>query len=158
MSAQIVEGELAPDFTLNNQAGEPVSLSNFRGKTVIVYFYPKDNTPGCTKQAIGFTELYPEFEKLNVEILGISPDGEASHQKFIEKFSIPYPLLCDTEREVMAQYGAFGEKMMYGKKVMGVIRSTVWVDADGKVVKHWKKVPKAADHPEKVLAQIQAAG
>ena len=152
----IEEGMLAPDFTLSDQNGQAVSLADFRGRTVVIYFYPKDNTPGCTKQAIGFTALYDQFKALDCEVLGISPDGEASHLKFIDKFSIPYPLLCDEDKSVMAAYGAYGEKMMYGKKLIGVIRSTAIVDAEGKVIKHWKRVPKAADHPEKVLAFLQS--
>ncbi|MEE9447586.1 MAG: peroxiredoxin [Arenicellales bacterium] len=149
--------QLAPNFTLPDQDGQSVSLADFKGKQVIVYFYPKDNTPGCTKQAIGFTELYDEFKALNVEILGISPDGAQSHQKFIGLYDIAYPLLSDPEKVVMSEYDAWGKKMMYGKEMTGTIRSTVWVDEAGKVVKHWKKVPKAADHPMKVLAQMQAA-
>lgn len=155
--SSIQEGKAAPGFTLPDQNEKSVSLSDFKGKQVIVYFYPKDNTPGCTKQAIGFTELYDEFKALGVEIIGISPDGAKSHQNFIGKYAIPYPLLSDPEKEVMSPYGAWGTKMMYGKEVVGTIRSTVWVDAEGKVVKHWKKVPKAADHPIKVLEQVKAA-
>ena len=101
--------------------------------------------------------MYGEFQKLDTEILGISPDSEASHQKFINKIKIPFPLLCDPEKRVMAKYDAFGEKKMYGKVTKGVIRSTVWVGPDGKVRKHWRKVAKAADHPAKVLEFIQSA-
>jgi len=151
----IVEGRSVPDFTLPDQNGDPVSLSDFRGKQVIVYFYPKDNTPGCTKQAIGFTRLYGEFEQLNMQVLGISPDGAASHQKFIDLYNIPYPLLSDPDKTVMSGFGAWGKKMMYGKEVTGTIRSTLWLDEQGLLIKHWKKVPKAADHAEKVLAQIK---
>ena len=116
-----------------------------------------DDTPGCTKQAIGFTALDKEFKKLNTLVLGVSPDDEASHDKFICKYNIPYTLLCDTDKKVMTKYGAYGEKIMYGKKTIGVIRSTVWVDEKGKVKRHWRRVPKAADHPQKVLEAIQAA-
>lgn len=153
----IVEGQMAPDFTLPDQDSQAVSLSDYRGKRVIVYFYPRDNTPGCTKQAIGFTELYDQFQALDTQILGISPDGANSHQKFIGLYDIPYPLLSDPEKSVMSEYGAWGKKKMYGKEVTGTIRSTVWLDQDGVVVKHWKKVPKAADHPMKVLEQLTAA-
>lgn len=152
----VEEGKVAPLFTLKNQSGDKVSLKDLRGQNVIVYFYPKDDTPGCTKQAIGFTALDKEFKKLNTVVLGVSPDDEESHDKFICKFNIPYTLLCDTDRKVMTKYGAYGEKMMYGKKTIGVIRSTVWVDPNGKVKRHWRRVPKAADHPQKVLEAIQA--
>ncbi len=149
------ENTAVPDFTLPNQHEEATTLSDFRGKQVILYFYPRDNTPGCTKQAIGFTELYEQYQEAGVEIIGVSPDGATSHQNFIEQFSIPYPLLSDPDKKVMAEYGAWGEKMMYGKKVTGTIRSTAWIDADGKLIKHWKRVPKAADHPTKVLEQVR---
>ncbi len=153
----VEEGKAAPLFTLKDQNGDKVSLKDLRGQNVIVYFYPKDDTPGCTKQAIGFTALDKEFKKLNTLVLGVSPDDEASHDKFICKYDIPYTLLCDTDKKVMTKYGAYGEKMMYGKKTIGVIRSTVWVDEKGKVKRHWRRVPKAADHPQKVLEAIQAA-
>lgn len=151
----IEEGKAAPAFTLNDQNGEKVALKDFRGKDVIVYFYPKDDTPGCTKEACGFRDLNAEIKKEGAVILGISPDGQAAHERFTEKYELPFTLLSDPDKEVMTRYGAFGEKMMYGKKVMGVIRSTVWVGPDGKVVKHWRKVPKAADHPAKVLEALQ---
>ena len=155
----IVEGQLVPDFTLPDENGESVSLSDFRGQQVIVYFYPRDNTPGCAKEAVGFTELYDEFAALNTRIVGISPDSAQSHRKFIGLYDIPFTLLSDPEKEVMAEFGAWGKKMMYGKEVTGTIRSTVWVDEQGVEVKHWKKVPKAADHAMKVLDQLkQRAG
>ena len=153
----VEEGKAAPLFTLKDQNGDKVSLKDLRGQNVIVYFYPKDDTPGCTKQAIGFTALDKEFKKLNTLVLGVSPDDEASHDKFICKYDIPYTLLCDTDKKVMTKYGAYGEKMMYGKKTIGVIRSPAWVDEKGKVKRHWRRVPKAADHPQKVLEAIQAA-
>ena len=153
----ITEGKPAPDFTLPDQNGDLVSLSDFKGQQVFVYFYPKDNTPGCTKQAIGFTELYAEFKALNTQIIGVSPDGVSSHQNFIELYNIPYPLLSDPDKRVMSDYAAWGKKMMYGKEVTGTIRSTVWIDEAGTVIKHWKKVPKAADHPTKALAQLKAS-
>ena len=153
----VEEGKAAPLFTQKDQTGGKVSLKDLRGQNVIVYFYPKDDTPGCTKQAIGFTALDKEFKKLNTLVLGVSPDDEASHDKFICKYNIPYTLLCDTDKKVMTKYGAYGEKMMYGKKTIGGMRSTVWVDEKGKVKRHWRRVPKAADHPQKVLEAIQAA-
>ena len=154
---KIIEGAAAPNFSLPDQNGDVVSLEALKGKQVFVYFCPKDNTPGCTKQAIGFTELYREFEALNTRILGISPDGAASHQKFIADFDIPYPLLSDPDKTVMSEYGAWGKKMMYGKEVIGTIRSTVWIDEQGVVIKHWKRVPRTADHADKALAQLKAS-
>jgi len=134
-----------------------MALKDFRGQNVIVYFYPKDDTPGCTKEACGFRDLNAEIQKEGAVILGISPDGQAAHERFMAKYELPFTLLSDPEKKVMTRYGAFGEKMMYGKKVMGIIRSTVWVGPDGKVRKHWRRVPKAADHPAKVLAALQDA-
>ncbi|MBI4693551.1 MAG: thioredoxin-dependent thiol peroxidase [Gammaproteobacteria bacterium] len=150
----IEEGKPAPAFTLEDTTGKPVSLADFRGKDVIVYFYPKDDTPGCTKEACGFRDLHGELQKLNAVVLGISPDRPESHAKFVAKYGLPFTLLCDPERKVMEEYGAFGEKMLYGKVTQGVIRSTVWIGADGKVRKHWKKVPKAETHPEAVLEAL----
>ena len=106
---------------------------------------------------MGFRDLYGEFQKIGAAVLGISPDSEASHQKFIEQFKIPFPLLCDPDKKVLTQYDAFGEKKMYGKVSMGVIRSTVWVGPDGKVRKHWRNITDAGGHPAKVLAALQAA-
>jgi peroxiredoxin Q/BCP len=151
----IKEGKAAPAFTLKDADGEKVALKDFRGRHVIVYFYPKDDTPGCTKEAQGFRVLWKEIQKENAVVLGISPDGEESHQKFAKKYKLPFTLLCDPDKKVMTRYGAWGEKMMYGKKTTGVIRSTVWVGPDGKVVKHWRRVPKAADHPAKVLDALR---
>jgi len=153
----IEEGKAAPAFTLKDTDNKKVSLKDFRGKHVIVYFYPKDDTPGCTKEAQAFRDMFSDFESENVVIVGISPDDVASHDKFRCKYDLPFTLLCDPDKEVMTRYGAYGEKMMYGKQTMGVIRSTVWVDPDGKVRKHWRRVPKAADHPAKVLEAVRAA-
>ena len=152
----IEEGKTAPAFTLNDQKGDKIALKDFKGKTVIVYFYPKDNTPGWIKEAEGFKDLWSEIQKFDAVVVGISPDGQASHEKFISKFDLPFTLLSDSEKKVMAKYDAWGEKMMYGKKSIGTIRSTVLVGPDGKVIKHWRKVPKAADHPQKVLEVLQS--
>ncbi len=151
----IEEGKAAPAFTLKDAKGNKVALKDLRGKNVIVYFYPKDDTPGCTKEACGFRDLWKDIQKQNTVVFGISPDDEASHTKFISKYKLPFTLLSDLDRKVMTKYEAYGEKMMYGKKTVGVIRSTVWVGPDGKVRKHWRKVPKAADHPAKVLEALQ---
>ncbi len=153
----IQEGKAAPAFTLENQDGEKISLKDFRGRDVILYFYPKDDTPGCTKEACGFRDFNKEILALDAVILGVSPDSPESHQKFIDKYSLSFDLLSDPARKVMTRYGAFGEKMMYGKTVQGVIRSTVWIGPDGKVKQHWRRVPKAADHPAKVLEALEAA-
>ena len=152
----IEEGKAAPLFTLTDGSGAKVALKDFRGRNVIVYFYPKDDTPGCTKEACGFRDLHKSIERTGTVVLGISPDGAESHTKFTSKYKLPFTLLSDPDRKVMAKYGAWGEKMMYGKKTTGVIRSTVWVGPDGKVVKHWRRVPKAADHPAKVLEALTA--
>ena len=152
----IEEGKAAPLFTLKDKDGNKLALKDLRGKQVIVYFYPKDDTPGCTKEACGFRDLWADIEATGAVVLGISPDGAEAHRKFTDKYALPFTLLSDPDRTVMEKYGAFGEKMMYGKKTLGVIRSTVWVGPDGKVVKHWRRVAKAADHPAKVLEALQA--
>jgi peroxiredoxin Q/BCP len=151
----VEEGKAAPAFTLSDPTGAKVSLKDYRGRNVIVYFYPRDDTPGCTKEAQGFRDLWKDFGRGDTVILGISPDGAASHESFIEKYKLPFTLLSDPDKKVMTKYGAFGEKMMYGKRTMGVIRSTVWVGPDGKVKKHWRRVAKAADHPAKVLEALR---
>ncbi|MEM8843522.1 MAG: thioredoxin-dependent thiol peroxidase [Pseudomonadota bacterium] len=152
----IVEGKIAPAFTLKDQNGNKVALKDFKGKNVVVYFYPKDDTPGCTKEACGFRDRWSDIKKSGTVVLGISPDEEASHQKFIKKYELPFTLLSDPKKTMMKKYEAYGEKNMYGKITMGVIRSTVLIGKDGKVIKHWKRVAKAADHPEKVWQEIQA--
>jgi peroxiredoxin Q/BCP len=152
----IEEGKAAPAFALKDAEGNKVTLKDFQGRNVIVYFYPKDDTPGCTKEACGFRDMWQEIQDLDTVVLGISPDDGASHEKFATKYELPFTLLSDPDRKVMEKYGAYGEKMMYGKKTMGVIRSTVWVGPDGKVKKHWKRVAKAADHPAKVLEALTA--
>jgi peroxiredoxin Q/BCP len=152
----IQEGKAAPAFTLEDQDGEKVSLRDLKGQDVILYFYPKDDTPGCTKEAQGFRDLWKKIQKRGAVVLGVSPDGPEAHRKFRAKYKLPFGLLCDPDKKVMTRYGAFGEKMMYGKKTTGVIRSTVWIGADGRVKKHWARVPKAADHPAKVLEALEA--
>ena len=152
----IEEGKAAPAFSLKDTAGNKVSLKDLTGQNVIVYFYPKDDTLGCTKEACGFRDLWKDMQKYHTTVLGISPDNEASHEKFVNKYELPFTLLCDPDKAVMSKYDAYGEKMMYGKKTIGVIRSTVWVSPDGKVKKHWKKVPKAADHPQQVLEALRS--
>jgi peroxiredoxin Q/BCP len=153
----IAEGKKAPDFSLENAEGKKVSLSDFKGKDVVVYFYPKDDTPGCTKEACGFRDRWKDLQKAGVVVLGISGDTPASHAKFAAKYKLPFTLLSDPDRKVMQAWGAYGEKMMYGKKTTGVIRSTAWIGPDGVVKKHWKRVASAADHPEKVFDALKGA-
>ena len=153
----IEEGKKAPAFTLTDQDGKKVSLADFAGKDVILYFYPKDDTPGCTKEACGFRDDWKDFQKAGAVVLGVSGDAEASHQKFRSKYKLPFTLLSDPDRKVMTTYGAYGEKVLYGKKTTGVIRSTVWIGPDGKVKKLWARVPSAEEHPAKVLEALRAA-
>ena len=151
----IKEGARPPVLELPDAGGKPVSLGDFAGKHVVVYFYPRDDTPGCTKEACGFRDRAARLKKAGVVVLGVSADGAASHQKFAAKYKLPFTLLSDADRSTMKAWGAYGEKLHYGKKTVGVIRSTVWIGPDGKVRKHWKKVASAADHPEQVLAHIE---
>lgn len=149
-------GTKAPDFTLLNQDGESVSLSQYLGKKVILYFYPKDNTPGCSQQACGFAKLYPEFQQKDAIILGISKDSVKSHKKFQEKYQLPFPILSDPELEVIQAYDVWKEKNMYGKKVMGVVRTTYLIDENGMIEKAYTKV-KAAKNPEDMLDILNAS-
>jgi peroxiredoxin Q/BCP len=150
-------GKAAPAFTLKDADGNKVALKDFRGKDVIVYFYPKDDTPGCTKEACGFRDAWKEIQGLNTIVLGVSADGAESHKKFAGKYRLPFRLLSDPDRKVMQKYGAYGEKTMYGKKTMGVVRSTVWIGPNGKVKKHWARVQDAAKHPDQVLEALRNA-
>ncbi len=149
------QGDLAPDFTLRDAAGKQVSLSDFRGRDVILYFYPKDDTPGCTKEACGFRDAWTDLKERGAVVLGVSADDAASHERFASKYRLPFTLLSDPDHKVMQQYGAYGEKTLYGKKTVGVIRSTVWIGPDGRVRRHWARVSNAADHPAKVLEALQ---
>ncbi|MGH7534539.1 MAG: peroxiredoxin [Gemmatimonadales bacterium] len=148
-------GSAPPPFTLPDAAGRPVSLADFKGKHVILYFYPADDTPGCTKDASGFRDSWDDLRDLGAVVLGVSADGADSHRRFREKYRLPFPLLSDPGRAVMRAYGAYGEKTLYGRKVVGVIRSTVWVGPDGLVRRQWARVPNAAQHPARVLAALQ---
>jgi thioredoxin-dependent peroxiredoxin len=151
----IEEGKAAPAFKLADAGGNEVALSSFAGKDVIVYFYPKDDTPGCTKEACGFRDGWKDLKKAGVAVLGVSADSSASHKKFAAKYKLPFTLLSDPDHAVMTKYGAWGEKVLYGKKVTGVIRSTVWVGPDGKVKKHWARVREAATHPDAVIEALR---
>ena len=146
-------GTKAPDFTLPDQNGNMHSLSEYRGKKVILYFYPKDNTAGCTKQACGFAERYPRFMEKGAVVLGISKDSVASHKKFEEKYGLPFTLLADLELAAIQAYDVWQEKKNYGKTYMGVVRTTYLIDENGKIVKAFDKV-KAADNPEQMLGEL----
>jgi thioredoxin-dependent peroxiredoxin len=149
----VAEGETAPDFTLTSDAGAQVSLSQLRGQPVVLYFYPKDDTPGCTAQACGIRDAYGEFERAGAVVLGVSPDDERSHGKFRDKYELPFPLLADTDHSVAERYGVWGEKKFAGRAYMGVMRSTFVIDADGVVTKVLPDV-KPATHADDVLAVL----
>ena len=149
-------GKAAPDFELPSDSGSKVKLSDFRGKRVIVYFYPKDDTPGCTTQACGFRDAYPQIEEKNAVVLGISPDGVKSHQKFKTKHDLPFILLADEDHAVAEAFGVWGEKNMYGRKYMGILRSHFVIDEKGKLVDAQVKV-SPADSVERAMNVIRAA-
>jgi peroxiredoxin Q/BCP len=148
-------GDTAPDFTLPESGGGTRSLHDLRGKKVILFFYPKDDTSGCTKEACGFRDSYEEYRGVNAEILGISPDDVKSHDKFAAKYKLPFPLLADVDHQVSEAYGAWGQKSLYGRNYMGMIRTTYLIDGDGKVQKVWAKV-KPAEHSREVLSAVNA--
>jgi thioredoxin-dependent peroxiredoxin len=147
------EGAPAPDFTLASDSGEEVTLSSFRGKPVVLYFYPKDDTPGCTTQACAIRDAYSDFRDRGAVVLGVSPDDEASHVRFKEKYSLPFTLLADPEHKVADEYGVWKERNLYGKKSMGIERSTFVIDADGNVSKVMRRV-KPDTHAADVLAAL----
>ena len=151
-------GSAPPPFSLQNEREETVTLDSLRGRWVVLYFYPRDDTPGCTKEACEFTEGIERFRDLDAVVLGCSPDSPAAHRKFIGKHSLAVTLLSDPTHEAMERYGAWGEKVLYGRKSVGVIRSTVLIDPDGRVRHHWKKVRAAghAGHVAKRLADLRA--
>jgi peroxiredoxin Q/BCP len=148
-------GKKAPAFTLESSDGGKVKLADFAGKNVVVYFYPRDNTPGCTVEANEFNAALPQLKKLGAVVLGVSKDSIASHTKFRDKFSLAFPLLSDPEGAVLETYGAWGDKVLYGKKMKGIIRSTVLIGKDGKVKQHWPKV-SVKGHVAAVLDAIKA--
>ena len=148
----LTEGSKAPDFSLKDENGKTWTLADFLGKKFVLYFYPRDNTPGCTTEACSFRDSYQVFKDRGVDVVGISPDTEASHRKFREKFNLPFLLLADPDKQVLQSYGAYGEKMMYGKKVMGVIRSTFVIDETGTIAKVFPKV--SPDKHVKELLEI----
>jgi peroxiredoxin Q/BCP len=151
----VEEGKPAPDFELSSETGEHIKLSSLRGKPVVLYFYPRDDTPGCTTQACGIRDVYADFRERGAVVLGVSPDDEASHVKFKEKYSLPFTLLADPEHEVAERYGVWKERNMYGNKSMGIQRSTFVIDADGNVAKVLHRV-KPDTHAADVLAALPA--
>jgi peroxiredoxin Q/BCP len=146
-------GDKAPDFSALTDSGEEVSLKDFRGKKVVLYFYPKDDTPGCTQEACDFRDSIQKFQKKNVVVLGVSPDSVKSHEKFKAKFELPFPLLSDPDHAIAEAYGAWQEKSMYGKKYMGIQRSTFVIDEKGKVAEVYEKV-KVSDHIADLLTKV----
>jgi len=153
MPGSLTVGKKAPAFSLPNQDGKTVKLSDFKGRWVVLYFYPKDNTPGCTTEACDFTSGLKDFEALDAVVLGCSADSAESHQKFIAKYKLKVTLLSDADHDMMKAYGAWGEKNLYGKTVVGIIRSTVIIDPEGKVAYHYPKV-RSAGHAEAVREQL----
>ena len=149
------EGEAAPEFNVKDQNGNDVKLSDLRGQRVVLYFYPKDDTPGCTKEACSLRDSFDVFKEKNIKILGVSNDDETSHKKFISKFDLPFDLLADTDKKLVTDYGVYGEKNMYGKKYMGTNRTTFLIDEDGKIAKIMKKV-KVAEHADEVLGAFNS--
>jgi peroxiredoxin Q/BCP len=148
------KGDKAPEFTATNQDGNQISLSNFKGKSVVLYFYPKDDTPGCTKEACSLRDGYEKLKGLGLEVVGVSPDSVASHQKFIAKYNLPFTLISDTERQIATTYGVFGEKKMYGKPVMGLHRTTFIINGNGEIAEVISKVD-TAEHVDQILKLLQ---
>jgi peroxiredoxin Q/BCP len=153
MAEEVREGKKAPGFALPDPSGQKVKLSDFAGKKVVLYFYPKDDTPGCTTEACGFREAHDGITAKNAVVLGVSPDPAKSHEAFIKKFGLPFTLLSDGDHKVAETYGAWGEKTMYGKKTMGILRSTFLIDERGKIFRVFRKV-KPEGHAEEVLAAM----
>ena len=155
MSITLAAGDIAPDFTLFDSLGNEHSLSKYRGKTVILYFYPKDDTPGCTKEACSFRDEFAVFKSMDAVILGVSTDDAASHEKFRAKYELPFPLLVDDDKSVSTEYGSWGEKVLYGKKMIGMTRSTFIIGEDGRLIKVWKRA-RAEDNALAVLKALSS--
>jgi len=151
-----LEGQKAPEFTLEGSDGRRHSLGEYAGRTVVIFFYPKDNTSGCTKEACGFRDGYSQLAEKDTVLLGVSKDSIVSHGRFISSHNLPFTLLSDPDTAMMTAYGAFGEKVMYGKKTTGTIRSTVVIGPDGIIKRHWAKVAKADQHPAQVFDYLSA--
>lgn len=151
--AYLKEGDVAPDFKAKNQEGKDISLSEFKGKKVILFFYPKDNTPGCTAEACNLRDNYSELTSRGFEVIGVSPDSEKSHDKFVGKYNLPYNLVADTEKNILKQYGAWGLKKNYGREYEGVLRTTYVIDESGKIVVVFKKVD-TKNHTAQILTAL----
>jgi peroxiredoxin Q/BCP len=151
----IKEGMKAPDFKLKNQDGDTISLKDYKGKNVVLYFYPKDDTSGCTKEACAFRDEFPKFNNLDAVILGVSPDSVKSHKKFAEKYDLPFNLLSDEEKKVLEKYGVWKEKSLYGRKYMGVERTTVVINDEGKIKKIFPKV-KVEGHNNELIEALKS--
>lgn len=152
-NAELQAGDKAPAFSLKNTEGKIVRLADYKGRKVVLYFYPRDMTPGCTKEACGFRDDYAQLKKRGVEVLGVSGDDQASHQKFTEKYALPFTLLSDPDHSMMEKYGVWGEKNMYGRKMMGVLRTTFVIDEQGRIAHVFRKV-KTDTHSKDVLAVL----
>jgi len=144
------KGDLAPIFSGIDQSGKPISLSNYKGKGIVLYFYPKDDTPGCTKEACSLRDGYEKLKGIGLDVIGVSPDTQASHQKFIQKYNLPFTLIADTDKSIATQFGVYGEKNMYGKPVMGIHRTTFILDANGAIEEVIKRV-NTEEHVEQIL-------
>jgi peroxiredoxin Q/BCP len=154
VAAKLKEGDKAPDFSVTDEAGKTVRSKDLRGKKFVLYFYPKDDTPGCTREACSFRDSFSKFKKRGIEVFGVSLDSEKSHQKFIDKFSLPFRLLADTERKLSDSFGTYGEKKFMGRTYMGVNRMTFLIDEKGKIKKIFSKV-KPEEHADEVLAAFE---
>ncbi|BDS14365.1 thioredoxin-dependent thiol peroxidase [Aureispira anguillae] len=157
MAVTLKEGDKAPHFEGLDQDGKTVQLSDFKGKNLILYFYPKDNTPGCTKEACNLRDNYEYWLNKDYAVVGVSPDTAVSHQKFISKYDLPFPLLADTEKSILEAYGTWGEKNMYGNIKMGVLRTTFVIDTEGTIVKVFKR-PKNDAHTEQITTALEKLG
>jgi len=153
MAKDVAVGQMAPELSIPDQDGKTVTLKSFRGKQVVLYFYPKDDTPGCTKEACGFRDQHAAFQKKGAVVLGVSTDPVKSHRKFTDKFSLPFPLLADEDRKLVTAYGVWGEKVFMGRKYMGTFRVTFHIGPDGRIRNIWKTV-KPEEHPSEVLAAL----
>jgi len=155
IESKLKEGDLAPDFKASTNTGEEVSLSGLKGKHVVLYFYPKDDTPGCTKEACAFRDHFATFKKKGVVVLGVSVDPVKSHQKFVDKYKLPFALLSDEDKKIVNAFGVWGEKTFMGRKYLGTNRVTFWIGPDGRVKKIWWKV-KPEEHAAEVLAALES--